>query len=128
MNLYDLHTKPESLYGYEKADKEVAVVIWEKYKDQPKELKKREAAIATDPRLALLYAEKIIKGRFPKGEAAIAKSADDAYLHARDVIKGRWLKAETVIARHPGYAHDYAEAFNLHFDPETKTFSEKKRK
>ena len=61
-----------------------------------------------DPKRAYLYAEDVIKGRWPEGEPVMAKDPEYAYYYARDVIKGRWPEAEAAIATDPGFACCYA--------------------
>lgn len=61
-----------------------------------------------DPHLALCYATKVIKGRWPEGEATIAKSPISAHYYARYVIKGRFPEAEATIAKDPRWACYYA--------------------
>ena len=41
MNLYKLHSKPESLDLYEKVSETNPDVFWEKYKNKPEELKEK---------------------------------------------------------------------------------------
>jgi hypothetical protein len=106
MNLYDLHSKPESLKHYDCHQETVPDLFWDKYTHQPAELKKREQYIAKHGRYAFVYALRY--GRFPAGEAAIAKSPELAYLYARDVIKGPWKPGEKAITTDPLYTYAYA--------------------
>ena len=62
----------------------------------------------TDPRLALAYAQDIIKGRWPEGEPVILKSAARAVQYASRIIGGRWPEAEPIIAKDPDAASSYA--------------------
>ena len=39
MNLYAHHTDPESIHGFKKAQTTVPQVVWDKYKNNPRELK-----------------------------------------------------------------------------------------
>ena len=86
LNLYDLHPDPEKAPDYKRHHDTVPQLVWEKYKDEPKELKKREKALAKDPKIAFLYAKDILQGPFPAGEAAIAKSRGYAPLYAKNVL------------------------------------------
>ena len=79
MNLYNLHSKPESLNFYEKVTETNPDFFWEKYINNPEELKKREKHIAKSPKHAYYYAQSILKGPFPLGEEAIAKDVVSAY-------------------------------------------------
>ena len=48
MNLYNLHAEPESLLYFEEAPEIVPNLFWDKYRNKPEELRKRERAIAVD--------------------------------------------------------------------------------
>ena len=99
MNLYKLHSNPESLDLYEKVSETNPDVFWEKYKKNKEELKKRETYIAKDAFFAYLYAKNVLKGPFPAGEEAIAKDYAYAYYYARDVLKGPFPLGEAAIAK-----------------------------
>ena len=62
-------------------------LAWEKYKDNPEELKKREHLWVTNPEWAYYYALEVLKKPFPLGEAAIASDPYYAYSYARDVLE-----------------------------------------
>ena len=79
MNLYKLHSNPESLDHFEKVTANNPAIFWEKYKKNKEELKKREKYIAKSPKHAYYYAQSILKGPFPLGEEAIAKDVVSAY-------------------------------------------------
>ena len=70
-----------------------------------------EAAIATDPELALLYVRDVIRGRWPEAEPVIATDPELAYIYVRDVIRGRWPEGEPAIATSPYYSKEYLELF-----------------
>ena len=48
LNIYKYHTDPKSFALYEKAMECIPDLFWEKYENNPEELKKREKAIATN--------------------------------------------------------------------------------
>lgn len=50
--------------------------------------------LAQNAEQSLLYAERVLHGRFPEGEAAIAGHPDLAFQYAKGVIKGRFPEAE----------------------------------
>lgn len=50
--------------------------------------------LAKDAEQSLLYAERVLKGRFPEGEPAIAQDHELAFQYAKGVIKGRFEEAE----------------------------------
>jgi hypothetical protein len=136
VNLYKLHARPEELDHHDQAFERVPELAWEKYEDDPDELKKREklwardpwtaykyafrlkksfpageAAIAKDAMAAYYYAYYVLKKEpFPAGEAAIAKDAASAYRYASDVLKKRFPAAEATIAKSGEYAEAYAQA------------------
>ena len=111
MNLYNYHSKPESIHGHDRVDTEVPSIFWHKYvgSDNSQELKKREPALAKSPEYAVHYARYILKDRFPAGEDVIAKDPAWAYNYARFVIKGRWPKGEDAIAKSTPWAYAYAK-------------------
>ena len=61
-----------------------------------------------DPKRAYLYAEDVIKGRWPEGEPVMAKDPEYAYYYAVNIIDGRWPEAEEAIANEPDFAYFYA--------------------
>jgi len=64
--------------------------------------------ILANPWACLMYARRVIKGRWPKGEPTIMKDPYDAQAYATQVIGGRWPEAEPTIATEPYSAVDYA--------------------
>jgi hypothetical protein len=81
-SLYKFHDKPESVHGYDKAHETVPRLVWQKYHNDPAALKKHENILAKDAEVALLYAQTVLDGPFPKGEKAISKDehATDQYI------------------------------------------------
>jgi len=142
MNLYKLHTNPESLYGYEKAMEKVPELAWrthENNRDKLREMEdtwaksaeysflyglnflkplgikgfpKGEDIISTDARYSCWYAEHVLKKKFPKGEDAIATDAEYSFRYARDVLENRFPKGEDVI-RGSKYQRNYEELFGV---------------
>ena len=108
MNLYNLHSNPESLDFYEKVTETNPDVFWEKYKNKPEELKKREKYIAKSPKYAYYYAKEVLKGPFPAGEAAISKNALCASAYAKGVLNGPFPAGEAAIAKDALYVNAYA--------------------
>ena len=111
MNIYNLHSKPESLDHFEKVTETNPAIFWDKYKDNKEELKKRQKHIAKSLKYAYRYAKDILKAPFPAGEEAIAKDyAKDyayAYYYARDVLKGPFPAGEEAIAKSAEYSYYY---------------------
>jgi hypothetical protein len=108
MNLYNLHDNSESLDLHDEAHDQLPSVFWEKYKDNPAELKKREKYIAKDPVCSYYYARDVLKDPFKAGEAAIAKNAEYSYFYARDILKGPFKAGEAAIAASPVRSYMYA--------------------
>lgn len=108
MNLYNLHSEPESLLYFGEVTEIVPVLFWEKYKDNKEELKMREKAISRDAEYSYLYARIVLRGPFPLGEEAIAKSSFYSYLYAHYVLKGPFPAGEAIISKDAKYAHWYA--------------------
>ena len=109
MNLYNLHSNPESLDFYEKVTETNPDFFWEKYKKNKEELKKREKYIAKSTQYSYYYALDVLKGPFPTGEEAIAKNAGYAYDYAKDALKGPFPAGEAAIAKDEYFASLYAK-------------------
>ena len=107
MNLYKFHSKPETLDHYDEAHEKVPKLVWEKYKNHPAELKKREKVLARDPKTAYLYAQSVLNGPFPAGEATIAKSAEYVHYYALQVLGKPFPAGEAAIAKSTKYAYFY---------------------
>ena len=106
--LYNLHADSESLRLSKEAHEYVPNLFWDRYKDKPEELKKREAAIATEAQFAYYYANYILEGAFPAGEEAIATDTWRAYCYALNVLKGPFALGEAAISKSAEPAFDYA--------------------
>jgi hypothetical protein len=65
----------------------------------------------TEPYWALLYAEYVIRGRWPEAEPVIATDPMSAYYYSKSVLKGRWPEGEPAIAKDPDYSILYLELF-----------------
>jgi len=142
MNLYDLHTKPETLKGYEQrfqvpelAYREAAR-IFNKTKKRVPELEhtfakvsrfadeyaylirerflEGEPAIAKDPERAAGYAISILKKRWPEAEAAITTNPQGAYQYATHILKRPWPEGEVAIAKSPRWSYHYASQLLEH--------------
>ena len=77
MNLYNIHSDPQSLLYFEEAPEIVPDLFWYKYKNNPEELKNREREISKYAEYSYYYARGVLEGPFPAGEAAISK--DEKY-------------------------------------------------
>ena len=112
MNLYQLHSNPESLYGYSEAPYRIPSIAYElaakKYRRTGQRDPKLESVIAQDPYRAYLYAHHFIRGRWPEGERVIAQDPGWACEYALNIIGRRWPRAEPAIAQDPWWAYYYA--------------------
>jgi hypothetical protein len=72
-----------------------------------------EKIIMKDPMRACLYANGVIKGRWPEAELVIMKYPYCAYWYARNIIKGRWPEAEPLIMKHSRWWGRYKMHFNI---------------
>lgn len=108
LNLYELHSSPGQLKGYDQAHERIPEFVWERYENQPEQLKKHEHVLAKDPRTAFNYAWLILGGRFPEGENAIGQSPEYSYLYAIDVLQNRFPEGEDAIAQSRYEAYFYA--------------------
>jgi hypothetical protein len=108
MNLYKLHTDPKSLKHHHHHHETVPELIWDKYKNNKEELKKKEGILATDPWCAFLYTKEVLHGSFPAGEQTISKNSYIALFYAENVLHGRFPAAEEEIASDPYGAREYA--------------------
>ena len=109
MNLYNLHSKPESLNFYEKVFETNPEFFWSKYKKNKKELKKKEKYIVKSAQYSYYYALTILESQFPAGEEAISKDTRNAYLYAKYILNGPFPAGEEVIAKNISLANQYAE-------------------
>lgn len=126
MNLYQLHSNPQSLYGYNEAPYRVPRIAYDiaiqQYYKTGQRTPKLESVIAQDPNVWKEYTNNLAmtayRFAFPKYrttrqrdselEQAIAQDPAWAYRYARDVIEDRFPEAESVIAKNPAMATLYA--------------------
>lgn len=106
--IYNLHSKPHTLDHHEKLETHHPKFVWKKYENNPRELKKREAAIAKDARYSYYYARNVLRKPFPLGEPAIAKETSYSHLYAYDVLKKPFPLGEPAIAKDASYSYFYA--------------------
>ena len=108
MFLHKLHNKPEELDHYDDLDL-VPSIAWEKYKNSPDELRKREKLWVRAAETVYYYAKKVLNGPFPLGEPAIAKDAQWSYMYTYDVLKRKPFKlGEPEIAKDAHWSYMYA--------------------
>ena len=117
MNLYQLHSNSEKLYGWDRRTKMPRFAYNEahnRYQRTGERSPHLEEVIIKDPVYAYHYASKIRRGwRWIEAEDIIGKHPDTAYKYARDVIKKRWSdigkpEVEQTILQNPNILFDYA--------------------
>ncbi len=74
MSLYDLHSNPEELYGFDIAPYKMPELAYELAKKNPELRPKLEPTIMKDPVHAVLYARHIRKRPWPEAETYIKKN------------------------------------------------------
>lgn len=126
MNLYNLHSNPEELYGYQRRS-EIPELAYEIAQDRYNKTGKRspnlEPVIGSNPESACWYAYYILKRRWakigmPEVERVIGSDPRWAYLYARYVLDGRWAdidmpEVERVISSDPDYWRLYSNRFKI---------------
>ena len=108
-NLYKYHSNPESILWYKEAFEVVPELVWEKYKNDPEELKKREHILAKDALPASYYAITIIRKPFPLGEEAISKNAHYSYWYAYKVLNKPFPLGEEAISKNEYWNNQYQQ-------------------
>ena len=87
MNLYQYHNNPNVLPGHNNKEELLGLYslpyIFEKYIDQPDELKKRESFIAKSAEYSYRYANDVLCSRFHLGERVILTDAHIAFIYKR---------------------------------------------
>jgi hypothetical protein len=112
--LYDLHSKPKELYGYEDAPYRIPELAYELAERNSEVRNPRlEAAIMRDPRYAYRYARYVLKQRWPAAESYIMQWPISAYLYALYVLKQRWPEAESVIMQNSHMWVAYKQHFKI---------------
>jgi hypothetical protein len=84
--------------------------------------------LAKDPEQSLIYAERVLKGRFPEAEPAIALNHEVAYAYAKGIIKGRFPEAEQAfLANHSDWgSRNYLQRYFIEVARERNPVVEKK--
>ena len=105
MDLYELHSRPEELYGYNQRYKipSIALEIIQDDESRTDLLK----YIIKSPTEAFYYSKDVIDGRWLEAEPYIMKSPGNAVWYARDIIRGRWEEAEPYIMTDPEWWDTY---------------------
>ncbi len=86
INLYNYHTNPELLDKYTERFKYLPWEVFELATQQNKRIPELEHVIVKDPHCAFLYAERIIKGKWPEAEPYI-KTDNVAWNNYRQFVK-----------------------------------------
>lgn len=131
LNVYDYYTEPSSLPLYEELSesfKWMKMLIDGVYDEEYIRAKLQPLIhiFAKSPEQSYLYAEWVLRDRFPDGEKAISGSPHYALEYALDILKnnpdwqyksGRWPEAEPTIKTSSNKAYIYARQV-LSKDPE----------
>ena len=107
MNIYNLHSNPETLAGFDQRAEVPEILEELVYTKQEPAI---EQKIMQDPYWAYRYARDVLEERWPEAEPVIMKDPKSAYLYARSFFKGvGWPEAEKYIIKDPWSAFEYAK-------------------
>ena len=113
MNLYKLHSNPESLHGYDVAREKVPELAWETHKRNHGKLRELEDTWTKSAQYSYWYARFVLENRFPKGEDAIATDDLWSYRYAKNILKPLGIigfpQGEDAIATSGRRSCEYAE-------------------
>ena len=113
MNLYDLHSNPKELHGFNIAPYKIPELAYFLAKRNPALIPELEPAMMKDPCWACIYATNILKRRWLEAEPAIAKDPQWAYYYAKFVLKRPWPEAEPYIMKDLNFWKNYKRHFKL---------------
>lgn len=113
INLYNYHSNPSTLNGYNDRMRLVPEEAYEYALKKQKRIPELEPIIMKDLAFAYRYAKNIIKSRWPEAESLIMKNSAFAYGYAKYIIKGRWLEAEPYVMKNPYWGAFYKTEFDL---------------
>ena len=104
MNIYDLHSDPKELFGYDIAVSRVPDIFMPEVIKKKRRRPDLEPYIMKDPKWAYSYAINVLKKRWPEAEPTIMKDARWAYEYARNILNDcRWPEAEPHIQKDPNW-------------------------
>ena len=122
MNLYQLHTNPKKLYGWDRRHKLPSVaykLAFAKFVQTRERDSELEDSILQDGEWAYRYARDVIGGRWPEGEPAIAQDLSKSYLYTAFVLKrssaelGKPEAEEIIKNSNDTYGHLYRSRFDI---------------
>ena len=122
MHLYDLHSNPEKLHGFDIAPYKIPKLAFELAKKKPELEPKLEDVIMKDPYLSYLYAFDVLRRPWPEAESVIMKDPRAAFYYAFDVLKRPWPEAEPYIMKDPKTAYYYARTVLKRRWPEAEPY------
>jgi len=110
MNIYKLHSKPDTLNNYNKInmlpENAFMSIKRQKYDSEAERIKLLKV-VAKDAyysyKMGRLFGE-----RFKMGEPTIATDAEWSYMYASDVVRGRFEQGEEAIATSAKWSYKYA--------------------
>ena len=97
ISLYKLHSKPKTLFGYDRV-MQIPEMAWEMTDNKQKD--KLKSVWIKDPQYAYRYA-RMKNTTWPEAEPVIAQDAKYAYLYADYLLRSRFPAGEAAIARDP---------------------------
>ena len=127
MNLYDLHSNPKELHGFDVVPYKAPDIAYGLAKTNPELRLKLEPAIMKDPRYAFEYAWMVLERPWPEAEPHIMKNPMWAYYYAKDVLKHPWSEAEPYIVKNSWFAILYARDVLKRRWPEAESYIKKDR-
>ena len=113
MNLYNLHSNPKELHGFDVAPYKIPELAYELAKSNPELRPKLEPAIMKDPRWAYWYTRHVLNRPWPEAESVIMKNSTWALNYAVHVLRRPWPEAEPYIMKDPYWWKEYKRAFEL---------------
>ena len=116
--------KTKAMKAPEKFVPRTAKEAYQKAQETGHAYKAGEHLIALSSLYSILYATRILKGRFKEGEKAIATHAWRSFEYARDILFGRFRLGEEVLKKSP---HWDAYWTRVQGDPVSFKESPKKR-
>jgi len=122
MNLYNLHSNPKELYGFDVAPYKMPELAYELANTNPELRPKLEPAIMKDPKYAYYYVRDVLKRPWPEAEPVIIKDPTVAADYASDVLKRRWPDAEPYIMKDPQWAYSYVRSVLKRAWPEAEPY------
>ena len=112
MNLYDLHTNPEELHGFDNVMINAPKIAFDLAVKRPDLRPRLEPTIMKNGNSAYWYSYIVLKRRpWPEAEPYIMKDPGGACHYAKYILKRRWPEAEPYIMKDPELWEKYKKHF-----------------